>query len=161
MNLQTKMPSWLILLSPSRPVLSRHVQRWWVDWTRHLSVGCSLRPSILKRAGLEIATPLTGHQPVVLTSKFAQTMPDRSHDEFCKAWQCPVLSSNQMQLAISGSAESIWMATVESSRASCSKMSIRFQGARQMLLPWCSFLANVLIRASQTAWYYLSMLQGS
>ena len=50
---------------------------------------------------------------------------------------------------MAGSAESIRMATVESSRASCSKMSIQFQGARQMLLPWCSLLANVLIRAYQ------------
>jgi hypothetical protein len=102
-----------------------------------------------------------GQSAIVLTSTFAPTIPDRSHDKFCKAWQCPGLSSNQMQLAIAGSAESIWMATVESSRASCSKMSIQSQGARQTLLPWCSLLANMLIRASQTGWYSLSMLQGS
>ncbi len=51
---------------------------------------------------------------------------------------------------MAGSAESIWMETVESSRASCSKMSIQFQGAMQMLLPLCSLLASVLIRAFQT-----------
>jgi hypothetical protein len=56
-----------------------------------------------------------------------------------------------MQLAMAGSAKSIQMATVESFRASCSKMSFQFQGAMQMLLPLCSLLANVLIKASQTA----------
>jgi hypothetical protein len=39
-----------------------HVQRWWVDWTIHLSVGGRLRPCILKLARLEVATPPTGHQ---------------------------------------------------------------------------------------------------
>ncbi len=34
--------------------------------------------------------------------RVAPTMPNRSHDEFCKAWQCPVFSSNQMQLAMEG-----------------------------------------------------------
>ncbi len=110
-----------------------------------------------------------GQSAIVLTSTFAPTMPDRSNDKFCKVWQClaefPVFSSNQMQLAMAGSSESIRMATVESFRASCSKMSIQFQGAMRMLLLLCSLLANVLIRlvirASQPAWYYLSTLQGS
>ncbi len=89
-----------------------------------------------------------GRSAIVLTSTFAPTMPDRSHDNCCKAWQWPVFSSNQMQLAMASSAESIRMVIVESSRASGSKMSIRFQGARQMLLPWCSLLANMLIDQS-------------
>ncbi len=47
---------------------------------------------------------------------------------------------------MAGSAESIWMATVEFSRANCSKMIIQFQGARQMLLSWCSLLAYFSLR---------------
>ncbi len=157
MNLQIKMQSWLTLRSPSRPVLSRHVPRWWVNWicppfsrrqpsAKHLKTGSTLD-----------CNSSDGQSAIVLTSTFALTMPDRSHDEFCKAWQCPVFSSNQMQLAMAGSAESIRIATIESFRASCSKMSNQFQGARRMLLPWFSLLVNVLIRASQTAsGYYLS-----
>ncbi len=39
-----------------------HVQRWWVDWTIHLSVGGRLRPCILKLTRLEVATPPMGRQ---------------------------------------------------------------------------------------------------
>ena len=54
-----------------------------------------------------------------------------------------------MHLAMVGFAESIRMAKFESTRASASKMRIRFRGARPMLLPCCSLFANVLNWASQ------------
>ncbi len=99
------MSSWLTLHSPSRPVHTRQVTRWWVHWTRHLSFGGSLRTGILKRARFEIATPPESSDG--LSSTFAQPLPDRSDEKLCRAWQCPVFSSNWKQLAMKHY-ESLW-----------------------------------------------------
>ncbi len=56
MNVQIKMTSWLILHSPSRPVLSRHVPLWWVHWVvsqqqpsaQHLKTGLIVPDSKLQ-----------------------------------------------------------------------------------------------------------------
>jgi hypothetical protein len=102
----------------------RQVPRWWVDWHRHFSFGCPLRPCITKRAGWTIANPpetSDGPSAVVLTSSFAPSRPYRSYENFAEAWRWPVINSSQIHLTMLGSAKSIRMAKDESTRVSCSK----------------------------------------
>ena len=99
MNLKIKISAWLVLWSPSRPVLTRHVPRWWVDWTRHLSVGGLFGPAS-KNGPYSRLQRFRRAARAVLVSKLA--MPVDHPVEFCKAWQCPVFSPNQMQLGNGG-----------------------------------------------------------